>query len=153
MMAPAITVPTIDPEEEVSDEQAKEALRAIGAMTTVEAVKAMQLVGTWASKIHAPKIAMARGFKSLEEVDLCKQMARTLMEGASGKSELDSNPDPELMASGIKMMCLAQAQEANILKTMMKAQSHVDVPKEKRGGRNAPPALHLHQHITPAPKD
>jgi len=150
---PEMMVPVIVPKEmeepEVSDDEAKEALKSIGAMTTVGAIRAMQTVGTWSVKIQAPKIALARSFKSLEEVDLCKKHARALMEGASGQSELDTVSDPELMASGIKMMCLEQ-QEGAILKTMMKAQAQVDVPKEKRGGRNAPPALHLHQHITKA---
>lgn len=147
-------VPVIVPKEmeepDVTDEQAQEALKSIGAMTTVAAVRAMQAVGTWSVKVSAPKIALARSFISLEEVDLCKKHARTLMEGASGNSELDSNSDPELLASGIKMMCLAQQQEGAILKTMMKAQAQVEPPQEKKGGRNAPPALHLHQHITKA---
>lgn len=148
-MAPAHPLELLqDDEREVSDEEARQALKEIGAIISVESILAMKTIGTWSAKIKAPKMVMAKSFTSLEEIDLCKQYARTLMKAASGESELDSVADPALMVSGIKMMCLAEQQHQGILKNMMKAQSGLEVPSQKKSGKNAPPALHLHQHIT-----
>lgn len=134
-----------------TDDEARVALRAIGATTSIESVRALQLVGIWAAKLKVPQMVMTRTMTSLDEVDRVKKMAATLMEAASGSTNLSDIRDPELAVSAMKSMTGALLAEERISRLMLDAHAKSQPEMKPVTGKNKLKAVnHLHLHQTVA---
>lgn len=134
-----------------TDEEAQAALRSIGAKTSVEAVRAMQTVGVWAAKLKIPQIEMTRTMQSFEEIDMVKDMAKTLMEAASGKSEMGDVTDPELALGAMKALTNALMIQERMSRLTMQANQQSQPPVKTANGKNKlRPVNHFHVHNQPA---
>lgn len=138
-----------------TDEEAREALKKIGSTVNIEAIRAMQTVGTWSTQLSAPKMSMAVGFSNLEETRLGKEYAKELMDAARGgaNNPYGIEPDAELMVHGLKMMTNILSEERQILAILMTAQKNDrEAAQGGKKGRNAPPSIHQHVHLHGKPQ-
>jgi hypothetical protein len=106
-----------------SEAEARKALVEIGAVTTIESIKAMQVVGSFMShKIRFPEVALTRTVTCLEEVDLIKKHAKTMMQYASGEMEGGAGViDVEMGSVGAKILTGALMVEERLLRLALVA--------------------------------
>lgn len=135
-----------------TDAEAQAALRSIGATTSVDAMKSMQLIGAWSAKQKIPQMVMTRTFTSLDEVDRIKKLAATLMRAAGGDTELGDIHDPDLAVAGMKSLTAALQIEERMCRLQLEAHARSQPENKPVIGKNKLRAVnHLHLHQTPAP--
>lgn len=135
-----------------TEDEAREALLAIGAVTTPESIKAMQIAGTALSRVKIPRILLSRQFKSLDAVDRCKRMCNTLLDAASGESEMGSVKDPELALGATKTMAAVLGIEERMHGRLLELHEKSQPEKKPSGGKNTlGPVNHFHVHNPPKP--
>lgn len=133
-----------------TDEEAREALRKIGATVSTDAIRAYQTLGSWSTQLSASKMTMAVGLTDIGESEIAMKYAKELMDAARGG---EGNPygcetDPELMVSGLKMMATFMAERRQILAGMVSAEKHNrEAVAGASKGKNAPPSIHQHVHL------
>ena len=95
-----------------TDAEAEAALRDIGAVISPGAIRTLQSIGVWASKLKMPQIMIAKNFTNLEEVSRVKELASVFMEMGGAKLENGEVNDPELAQQGCKIMTAAPSRSA-----------------------------------------
>lgn len=145
--------PVVDHSEPVpTDDEARKALQSINATTSVDALRAMQLIGCWSAQLKVPQIIATRTFTSLDEVDRAKQHAATLINEASGKGDLGCAFDGELLVHAIKSMTTVLLVEERMSRLLMEAHSRSQPEKKAVTSRNKlRPVNHFHIHKAEQP--
>lgn len=119
-----------------TDAEAEAALRDIGAVISPGAIKTLQSIGVWASKLKMPQIMIAKNFTNLEEVSRVKELASVFMEMGGAKLENGEVNDPELAQQGCKIMTAALTVEERLMRLQLelhqKSQPEKGLEPQKR---------------------